>query len=303
MSRFELPGFATFRAFEAAARHLSYSRAARELGLTHGAISRHVARLEEELGGVRLFVREGQRMLLTDAGQILVVDIREGLDLLSRAMQQSRAQPRRMVGLRSLAVSVHPAFAARWLLPRLGDFQTRYPQVEIAIHPSAGLSTLDGRDGIHLAIRYGPGNWPGLASTGLMKSYLAPVCSQRFLQENRIERAEDLLRVKLLRSPRQKWRPWFVAAGLDVAEPAQGTIYDDPGLLLQAAAGGEGVALARTALVREELDNGTLVMPVAVKVEDSYGWHVVWRNPPSCDAQDLDDLRQWLLSQAELLPR
>lgn len=298
MKHRDLPGMPTFLAFETAARHLNYSQAARELGLTHGAVSRQVSQLEAALGGIRLFARDGQRMRLTDAGHALLVDVREGLDVLTRAMARHRAQPRRLAGMRPLAVSVHPAFAARWLLPRIGDFQRQHPRIELGLHPGSGLAALDGSDRIDLAIRYGPGRWPGLESLCLMKSYLVPVCSPSFLRANRIQGPADLLEVRLLRSPRQKWAPWFAAAGIDAFEPEHGTVYDDPGLLLQAALAGEGVALARTALARDELDRGLLVRVGSLEIEDTYAWHLAWRQPPACDAQDLADFRHWLQREA-----
>lgn len=293
-----LPGFHALRAFEAAARHLSYSRAAEELALTHGAISHHVSRLEKDLGGVRLFVRDGQRMLLTDAGQTFVIEVREGLRILSEAMENARTRPRRLGGTRQLAISVHPAFAARWLVPRLGQFQLAHPDIEVAIHPAAALATLDARDGIHLALRYGPGRWPGLHSVCLMKSFLTPVCSPVFQAGTRLRTAQDLLRVALLRNPRQKWRPWFLAAGLDADEPATGPIYDDAGLLLQAAAAGEGVALARTALIGDDLAARRLVVLSDVQVEDSYGWFLVWRHTPRVPAADREAFHRWIEAEA-----
>jgi LysR family glycine cleavage system transcriptional activator len=293
-----LPPLQTLRAFEAAARHLNYSRAAAELSLTHGAISQHIARLEAELGGTRLFVRDGQRMLLTDAGQVLVMELRDGLQRLAQAFNTARVRPQSRQATRTLTVSVLPSLAAHWLVPRLANFQSSYPDVDIAIRPTTTLATFDGRDGIDLAIRYGPGQWPGLHASKLMKSFIFPVCSPALLAQTPIEKASDLLNMTLLRSPRQKWSPWFAAAGLDLSEPMQGPSYDDAGLLLQAAVAGQGMALARSALVADDLATGRLVRVSDIEVEDTYSWFIVWREPMLCERIDFDAFRQWLELQA-----
>jgi LysR family transcriptional regulator, glycine cleavage system transcriptional activator len=293
-----LPPIQALRAFEAAARHLSYSRAAEELSLTHGAISHHISRLENDLGGVQLFVRDGQRMLLTDAGQMFVIEVRQGLRVLADAVENVRTKPRRFSPTRTLSVSVLPSLAARWLVPRLSRFQSTRPDVDIALHPNASLAALDGRDGIDVAIRYGPGRWHGLKSTPLMKSFIFPVCSPAFRDAMHIEAAKDLSKVTLLRNPRQKWRPWFLAAGLALPEPSHGPVYDDAGLLLQAAAEGQGVALARAALAADDLAAGRLVRVCDVDVEDDYGWFLVWREPLRCDRADFAVFRHWLEQEA-----
>jgi LysR family glycine cleavage system transcriptional activator len=293
-----LPPIQTLRAFEAAARHLSYSRAAQELSLTHGAISQHISRLEQELDGVRLFVREGQRMILTDAGQVLVLEVREGLKALAQAFNNARARPRLSGNTSTLTLSVLPSFAARWLVPRLPRFQQAHPHVDIAIRPTASLAALDGRDGIDLAIRYGGGHWPGLHAIKLMKSVVFPVCSPALLTQVQIHTPADLLKVPLLRNPRQKWQPWFQAAGLDWPEPSHGALYDDAGLLLQAAASGQGVGLAREALAADDLATHRLVRVGDVEIEDSSSWFIVWREPLLCDRIDFDALLRWLETEA-----
>lgn len=292
-----LPPLQALRAFEAAARHLSYSRAAEELGLTHGAISHHIARLEQDLG-IRLFVRDGQRMILTDVGQVLILDVRQGLKQLADAFAAARTRPRHAGSGRTLNVSVLPGLAARWLVPRLTRFQARYPDIEIAIRPTATLATLDARDGIDLAIRYGPGRWPGLRATRLMPSTIFPVSSPAFLDQHKLTQPRDLLAAPLLRSPRQKWRPWFRAAGLDVPEPTQGPIYDDSALVLQAAAAGQGIALARAALAEDDMAARRLTRLFDIDCVDDYAWFLVWREPLSCDPDAHAAFREWLEREA-----
>ena len=293
-----LPPIQALRAFEAAARHLSYSRAAEELALTHGAISHHISRLEYELGGVRLFIRVGQRMLLTEAGQLLVLDVRAGLHILSDGMAAANARGRPKKAPTMLTISVLPSFAVRWLVPRLSKFQSAYPNIDIAVRPTAALSALDGCDGVDLAIRYGPGHWPGLMSERLLKSFVFPVCSPQYLAKLNLESEGSVLGAHLLRNPRQKWRPWFAAAGLDASEPLTGPVYDDAGLLLQAAADGQGVALARYVLAADDLASGRLVRVSTVSIEDEYSWFIVWREPLRCEGEEFDRFKTWLLHEA-----
>jgi DNA-binding transcriptional LysR family regulator len=294
-----LPPLQALRAFEAAARHLSYSLAAKELGLTHGAISHHVARLERDLGGVRLFVRDGQNMLPTEQGQVLVLQIRQGLQALGKAFVDAKARgAEKATKQKLITVSVLPSFASHWLVPRLSRFQAAHAGIDIALRPSAALARLDGRDGIDLSIRYGPGEWSGLKAMPLLAGTVFPVCSPRYRDAHRLRTPTDLETLSLLRNPRQPWRPWFAAAGLDWPEPTRGPSYEDAGLLLQAATDGQGVALARSALLGDALVSGRLVQPFAIEAEDAYSWFVVWRETLRCDAEAFEAFRSWLVSEA-----
>jgi LysR family glycine cleavage system transcriptional activator len=270
-----LPPLQALWAFEAAARHLSYSRAADELGLTHSSISHHIARIESELG-VRLFVREGQRMLLTESGQRLVLGIRQGLQILQNAFADERVREKReSPRARALTVSTLPSFAARWLVPRLSHFQALYPDIDIAIRPSAELARLDGRDGADLAIRYGPGGWAGVNAETLLSSTIFPVCSPSYNGGKLPHVFEDLKQATLLRNPRQSWKTWFMAAGLDWEEPGRGPVYEDSALAVQAAIEGQGVALARAVLAEDDLAAGRLVRLFELAIEDNYAWYLV----------------------------
>jgi len=292
-----LPPLQALRAFEAAARHLSYSRAAEELALTHGAVSHHIARLERDLGGVRLFLRDGQRMLLTEAGQLLVLQVRQGLLVLSKAFDGARARGAEGATANLVTVSVLPSFAARWLVPRLSRFQAAHPEVDVAIRPTASLAPLDGRDGIDLAIRYGPGGWAGVTAEPFMGGDIFPVCSRSLFEAEHFSKPTDLAGATLLRNPSQPWRPWFAAAGLDWPEPVRGPSYDDAGLLLQAAVDGQGVALARAVLVQDDLMAGRLVRLFDVPAADEYSWFLVWREPLRCDRQAFRALHDWLIAE------
>jgi len=247
---------------------------------------------------VRLFIRDGQRMLLTDTGQVMVLDVRRALRLLFDAFESARAKPRFRERDQVLTISVLPSFAARWLVPRLPEFQTLEPDLSISVRPTAALAVMDGRDGVDLAIRYGPGRWPGLEAVPLLAGTLFPVCSPAYRNQHNIQAPADLLGLRLLRCPRQKWANWFAAAGLQEVEPSLGSSYDDASLLVQAAIDGQGVALARAAHVLDDLASGRLVRLFETEVSDEYAWHLVWREPLRCDPLVHARFREWLVNTA-----
>src|SRR5687767_7443865 len=183
MSR--LPPLQTLRAFEAAARHLNFTRAAEELHLTHGAISHQIAALEARLGR-KLFHRAGRGMRLDPAGEALAARLREQFAAIAQALEHARA-PRAPAA--ALTVSVLPSFAAQWLLPRLPRFVERHPGIELNLQTTVALASFED-DGVMLALRYGQGTWPGLVAERLVDETLFPVA------------APSLARGRLLRDPR-----------------------------------------------------------------------------------------------------
>jgi LysR family glycine cleavage system transcriptional activator len=240
------------RAFEAAARFASLSRAAETLHVTHGAISHQIKGLESDLG-VRLVERAGRGIRLTDEGERLATRVRSSLNDLSDALREAsdRANPRQ------LRVSVMPSFAARWLLPRIGSFMAAHPQVDLDVRASSTLADFR-RDDVDVAIRYGSGNYPELTVEHLMDDIYFPVCSPG-IPGGPPGHPGDLARYVLLRSDNESWRPWFNAAGLEWAEPTRGPIFNDDSHVMQAAIEGRGIALARTSLIGNDLANGVLV--------------------------------------------
>jgi DNA-binding transcriptional LysR family regulator len=279
------------RAFEAAARHLSYTRAAQELLLTHSAVSHHIRFLEDQLGK-QLFQRSGRTMQLTPAGQDLILKVRQGLRLLERTFDTAMPAEDDAV---ALTLSVLPAFATRWLVPRLAGFHALHPQTDIDLRASAELAHL-GLGGIDVAIRYGPGGWPGLQYEKLMDEYVFPVCSPTYRDGNLPQRVEDLAHAVLLRNLTQPWEPWFDAAGVDLAEPSRGPSFSDAALLLQAAAEGWGIALGRAALVDDDLRSGRLVRLFEVAIPDTYAYYVLWQaDNPKLPA--ITAFRNWLRNQ------
>lgn len=292
MSFQRLP-LSALRAFHAAARHQGYSRAAEELGLSHGAVSHHIKSLESLLG-VALFERHGNRMVPTEHGQRLAVHTSEGFAHLAQGFEEVKA---RLLRSRMVTMSVLPALAGRWLIPRLADFHERHPDVDVNLRASPMLVDFS-RDGIDLALRYGPGKWAGLTSELLFEEELFPVCSPRFKSMHTLDRPRDLLSSKLLRDQRVPWSHWFRAAGLQNApEPGRGPLYSDAGLLLQAAVASHGVALARSVLVSDELASGQLLRLFDIGAPAEFAYFVVYPSGETLRPPAMI-LKEWLLHQA-----
>ena len=285
-----IPPLQALQAFEAAARHQSYTRAAQELKLTHSAISHHVALLEGRLG-LTLFRRARGRMQLTEDGRILVVRVRQALHMLERAFAKPGA-----AAATTLNLSVLPSLAACWLVPRLQDFIAEQPDIDLCVQPTTQLADF-ATDGVDVAIRYGIGAWPELQQQRFMDDAFFPVCSPAYRGGLLPRAPEELSGCTLLRNPWQPWETWFHAAGLALPEPSRGPIYTDAALLLDAAARGQGVALARRRLAEAAIEDGRLVRLFDIAVPDPQAYFLVWR----ADARKLEAigaLRAWLARQA-----
>lgn len=291
MNARHLPPLTALRAFEAAARHLSFKHAAAELSLTPTAISHQVRQLEDHLG-VRLFVRGTRRVDLTPAGQALFPALRDGFDAIARAVQvvRPRTQPR------ALVLSTTMAFASRWLLQRLARFAADYPDIALHLHTSDEPVDLQG-GAAQLAVRYGPGSYPGLKCVPLLPSRFAPVCAPGL----RVCDPEDLARVPLIGfewfrrdAATPDWPLWFERAGC-AALPRQ-LHFSDEVHAIQAAIAGQGVALINLALVADELRTGMLCQPFGPELP-GHGFHLVWPEAWEVDA-DIARVREWLLDEA-----
>jgi LysR family glycine cleavage system transcriptional activator len=269
----QLPPLSALRPFEAAARLESFSRAAEELHLTHGAVSHQVRALEEHLG-TPLFSRHGKRVALTAAGRAFAERIRGALAEIAQAAQIASAGRRED----RLTVSVLPSFASRWLMPRLIRFMDANPKLEVNVHASTALADFAAEE-IDVAVRFGNGPWPPLVCEAFLDDEYFPVASPKLLRGKRPKEPKDLLRMRVIRDDpggdRDYWRPWFAAAGVAVDAPLAGPSFNDSTYSLQAAARGEGVALARRSIVGEDLERGTLVrlFKVAVPSRERY-WFV-----------------------------
>jgi LysR family glycine cleavage system transcriptional activator len=287
-----LPPLNALKAFEAAARSESFTRAAQELNVTQGAVSHQVKALEATLG-IKLFNRERQRLVMTEAGRDYLAVVRDAFDQIAAGTE--RLMQRQSSGV--LTVSTSPDFAAKWLVNRLGRFAESRPEIDLRV--SATAHQVDfAREDVDVAVRHGDGKWPGLDAVRLCSERLFPVCSPKLVAgRNRITTASDLLKLPLLRLDDWKtWNRWFAAAG--VIDPvAHGPVLNRASMLIDAAVDGQGVALARTALAAWDLINGRLVRPIDVSLKISNTYWVVCPKAAS-SVPKIATFRNWLLAEA-----
>ena len=287
-----LPSLNGLRAFDAAARHLSFTRAAAELNVTQTAISHQIRRLEEQLG-VRLFVRRNRALLLTREAQGYLPAVRTAFEDLRRATARLQRPDRDEL----LTVSTTASLAAKWLVTRVATFQDEHPTIEVRITTSTHLVDFQ-REEVDVAVRYGRGHWPGLRAQWLMAEDIFPVCSPSLLQGPRpLRRPEDLAHHTLLHASvsREDWRLWLTAAGLPVSLALRrGLNFDQSFMTLQAAMEGLGVALGRTRLVERDIAAGRLVVPFDVVLPSDAGFYIV-APEETADMPKIRLFRDWLV--------
>lgn len=287
-----LPPLNGLRAFEAAARSESVTRAAEELNVTPGAVSHQVKALEGTLG-LKLFQRERQRLTLTEAGRDYLAVVRETLDRI--AVGTERLLGRQENGV--LTVSTSLDFAAKWLVNRLSRFAEEHPGIDLRV--SATTHYVDfAREDVDMAIRHGDGNWPGLDVQRLYSERLFPVCSPKHVAgRNRISRAADLLKFPLLRLEDAKnWIRLFEAAGVK-GTMGPGPVLNRASMLIDAAIDGQGIVLARTALAAWDLINGHLVRPIDTSLRMANTYWIVCPKAAT-NIPKITKCRKWILSEA-----
>jgi LysR family glycine cleavage system transcriptional activator len=281
------------RAFEAAARHESFTRAAAELFVTQGAVSHQVKALETELG-VRLFNRAPTGLVLTEAGKDYLVAVRDGFDRI--ALGTERLLQRQNAGV--LTVSTSPDFAAKWLVHRLGSFVEAHPEIDLRV--SATLHHVDfAREEVDVAVRHGEGDWPGLDAVRLSAEQLFPVCSPKLLSgRKRLGKPADILKYPLIHmDTRVDWTRWLQAAGVDEARTMRGPVLNRASMVIDAAINGQGIALARTTLSAFDIINGRLVRPFAHALRLSKTYWIVCPKA-TATLPKIVTFRAWLLKQA-----
>jgi LysR family glycine cleavage system transcriptional activator len=258
MARRRLPPLKALPAFEEAARHLSFSAAARELNLTHGAISRQMKSLETHLG-VRLFHRLNRRVELTEGGAAFLPAARTALDVVEASAAGLSTATRQG----PLVVSCLPTFMMRWLIPRLYDFNARHPAIDVRL--SASSAPVDfAREGVDVAIRIGAGPWPeGIEAHAFMNEEIGPVCSPALAQRRKLRRPADLGQHTLLHTETRAdaWPDWLARSRTASIDASKGQRFEHFYFLLEAAVAGLGVAVAPRPLVMEDLKLGRLVAP------------------------------------------
>lgn len=288
-----LPPLNALKAFEAAARHESFTRAAEELCVTQGAVSHQVKALEAELA-VKLFNRERQRLIITEAGREYLAVVRDALDRI--AIGTDRLLQRQNSGV--LTVSTSPDFAAKWLVHRLGHFVEAHAEIDLRV--SATLHHVDfTREDVDLAVRHGDGNWPGLDAVRLSPEQLFAVCSPKLLSSRkRLARPADLLKFPLIHmDSRAEWNSWLQEAGFDGEAVTHGPVLNRASMVIDAAINGQGIALARTTLAAWDLLNGRLVRPFALSLPLKKTYWIVCPKA-TASLPKIVTFRDWLLAEA-----
>jgi LysR family glycine cleavage system transcriptional activator len=288
-----LPPLNALKAFEAAARHRSFTRAAAELHVTQAAISHQVKQLEQWLG-LKLFERKGHALTLSVHGKAYLPDLTGVLDDLAAAT--ARLADNALAG--RLRITVLPSFASKWLIPRLRGFQQAHPDIDLQLSSSPDLFDFSGTD-YDLGIRSGTGRWRGLQADLVAHETLSPVCSPAVLASGSPLRApSDLGKHTLLHDqPRDLWPRWLAAAGAAEVDATSGPAFSDSALVLQAAIEGHGVALGRLLLAADDLAAQRLVQPFGQTLQNDYSYWLVY--PKAAAARPrVAAFRTWLLQEA-----
>jgi len=295
----QIPPLNSLRVFEAAARHLSFTKAAEELHVTPGAVSQQIKALEDFLQ-MPVFRRQKRALLLTDEAQASLPVLREGFDKLAEAgkILTARADTGR------LAVSVAPSLASKWLVPRLDNFQQDHRDIDVWV--SADMDVVDfAVNDVDLAIRYGAGRYDGLVVEHLMEEKIVPVCSPALLLgEHPIKKPEDLIHHTLLHdgSPDKDescptWPMWLKAAGVCHKAGQRGPKFNQSSLVIEAAVTGKGVALAKAALALADLEAARLVIPFDMTTPTEFSYYIV--HPPSKSSSPaVKAFKTWLKEEA-----
>lgn len=295
-----LPSLAALQCFEASARHLSFTRAAKELHITQSAVSRQIRSLEEQLG-IRLFDRSAQGLRLSSDGASYLPAIRAALDKMESATLQLLAN-QGTAGV--LNIAVLPTFGTRWLIPRLPAFRARAPDITVNILTKLEPFDLDAEN-IDLAISYGEQPWPHAVSYPLMGEAIAPVCSPDLLKRPpALKRPTDLRNHTLLQMATRPgaWKVWFDGIGLSGANAFRGPAFEHFSMVVQAAIAGLGIAVVPLFLVSEELANGRLVMPFNQPVESPHRYYAVCSEARQ-GTHRIREFRDWLCAEAARFER
>jgi LysR family transcriptional regulator, glycine cleavage system transcriptional activator len=297
----QFPGLRSLRAFEAAARHLNFTRAASEMGVTPAAISNQIREIEEQIA-VNLFTRTSRTMRLTKAGEILFEAAKEAMGTLERGLVKAH----RTQASKQLRVSASPSLAAKWLVPRIDRFLNTIPGADVRIDVSA--LTIDfAQDDIDVAIRFGSGNYPGLRIDLLFQDQVYPVCSPMLITDAKpLNTPHDLLKHNLIHldweaqgQPWPNWRMWMQAAGIKDFDDRAGLHFGHTALTVQAAIDGMGVALGDSNLVADDLAKGRLIRPFDLSLQAPANF-AYWLIAPeeTADTPMIRAFREWCLTEA-----
>ncbi|WCE30396.1 transcriptional regulator GcvA [Vibrio sp. SCSIO 43137] len=292
MSR-RLPPLNSLKVFEAAARHLSFTRAAEELFVTQAAVSHQIKALEEFLN-IKLFRRRNRSLLLTEEGQSYFLDIKDIFSSIAEATD--KVLERHEKG--ALTISLPPSFAIQWLVPRLADFNQQEPDIDVRIK-AVDLDEGSLTDDVDVAIYYGRGSWPGLRADKLYQEYLVPLCSPKLLVGKKpLMGLDDLKDHTLLHdTSRKEWKQFVKQNHIEGVNVNHGPIFSHSTMVLQAAVHGQGVALGNNVLAQPELDAGRLVSPFNEVLVSKNAFYVVCHDKQA-DSGRIATFRDWMLAKA-----
>lgn len=287
----KIPPMSAVRAFEAAARHLSFTRAAEELGMTQAAVSYQIRLLEDRIGAP-LFVRLPREVRLTGAGRQLAPKVTEAIDLLGAAFSEIADKTEH-----HLHISVLPTVVSSWLGQRLASFQTAHPNISIRVHMSTELIDFK-RDAIDLAVRSGAGDWPGNDVFPLFPLDYVPVCTPSFLEKHQLKEPADVLRIRRFGNANW-WRRWMIETGVE-PPASNGTelIFDVQAMDVATILSDHGMAIAVSTFLMDELKSGRLIRPFEHVVRDGRAYWLVY--PQSTRRQKkIQAFRDWVVAEAD----
>lgn len=298
----QVPGMRALRTLEAAGRHLNFTRAALELGLTPAAVSHQIKELEEQLG-LALFSRTSRTIELTEAGMLIHDAASQALERMARAVARARRIKRSAVQIR---VTADATFASKWLLPRIDRFRKREPHLELRFDISEELRDF-GYDDVDIGVRFGAGVYPGLMAERLFDNVIIPVCSPVLLTNGPpLAEPRDLLHHTLVHIEWSRqgvtwpnWRMWMAAAGIEDFDDSQCVLFEDSSHAVHAALEGNVVALADFAMVANDLSVGRLVRPfnIGVKMPPEFAYHLVYPLEAAADPR-IKAFRDWIMEEA-----
>jgi LysR family transcriptional regulator, glycine cleavage system transcriptional activator len=286
----DLPSLNAIRAFEAAARQQSFSRAAEELSVTQSAVSRQIQKLETELGQP-LFARSGPHLKLTDRGREYYGVVQQGLGVIKRGTERLF----RHGTARVLTITTTPSVITNWLVARVADFERSHAGASLHLNSSPAMVDFAVSPNIDIGIRFGKGRWPHVTAEVLVEDVIFPVCRAELVR--RLKQPSDLLGEQLLTESEDLWTDWFAAAGIRHAAPKRLRLSDDFNVQLQATMLGRGVTLARGLLVADELREGRVVCPFPVAPVSSLQYYIVCQLERHTEPA-IVELRDWLRETA-----
>jgi LysR family glycine cleavage system transcriptional activator len=297
-----IPGTRALRTLDAAARHLNFTRAADELGLTPAAVSHQIKEIEDQLG-ITLFVRTSRTVQLTQAGSLVHEAAVEALGTLGRAVTRARKLAR---GTKLLKLTMDATFGSKWLLPRIDLFRKQHADIELSFDFSREVRDFE-VDDIDVAIRFGAGKYPGLVAERLFDNVIIPVCSPRLLKSGPpLKEPRDLLNHTLVHIEWShlgvtwpNWRMWLAAAGIEDFDENRFVLFVDSSHAVQAAIDGSVVGLADFAMVANDLSEGRLIRPfeLGIRVPADFAYHLVYQAEAAGDPRIIA-FREWMRDEA-----